>query len=509
MKHHSILLFIFCLLLTRTTLAQTTPGITTLPLEVSAVCPGSVIAVPFSYTGKVGKVVVQLSSGDSFTTINTETKTLSTDNQYPVSVHARIPDSIETTQIYQVRVVGENSSVISQASPTRLMVRGGAKPPKPVVDSLVRVCSRSSANDYMVSLYAGLVPNAAISVYIDENGPDFPTGNYRIGYSFDKTKGYIEVYKGFQTYPCNLHQRDFYFTQTVDGCESDKAKMVYQVWCREEAFKFDEFVYSNGSSSNGRTTYCQGDTALPLDKKGYKRTNEANMYVLFGDSYTVGSVSTTVVPTPNTDKPGRFGYYLRSVPHPGAKVCASFLSSSYLDVVVNPRPPAPTLSGLSPIYEKDQPALALTATTSSTATSLRWYLPDATGVPSLSSATAPVPPTDRPGSFTYLVSQVQGNCEGPRVPITVEVVAEDVALSKLVSVYPVPALGETTVELNAGLLASGPAVLELLDGAGHVLWEAQTRASKTVIPLQSLSTGSYNVRVRLGERQATKRVLKL
>ncbi len=82
MKYRYLLFICIGLLRSLTAQTQTTASITTLPLEVTAVCPGSVIAVPFTYTGKVGRVTVQISDGNSFTTIYTEPNSFTYPNDY-------------------------------------------------------------------------------------------------------------------------------------------------------------------------------------------------------------------------------------------------------------------------------------------------------------------------------------------------------------------------------------------------------------------------------------------
>ena len=514
MKHHYFLLLFLACLFSRTGQAQTTASITTLPLEVSSVCPGSVIKVPFLYTGMIGKVAVQISDGNSFTTIYTEPKTYNYESRNPVSVYARSPDTVRTGKIYQVRVVSVDSSIVGRISPTLLQIRSGSKPPKPIVDSLQTTCVRITVNDYASNIYFKILPGVEPYVYGEKQ--DFPTlfTLYTSAYS-----QYIQLYKEYyRTDPCNNPSREvsLYFTQSLNGCESEKAKTIYRELCYGSAVKLDDVLSygSYGVAAQAQIRYCQGDIALPLDKKGYSPGNP-DMYVRFVYQDNSGPVSTTVIPIPNTERVGGMTYKLNSVPFDYTKIC----SGSYpfpapeLTVYVDPRPLMPVVPFPTTLtYYQNQPTVALTATSSSTATTLRWYLPDASGVPSVTSTTAPVPPTDRPGSFTYLVSQVQGNCESPLYPVTVNVLAplavDDAALSEQITVYPVPSSGVFTVDISPSVLNTKPAHLQLTDATGRVLWQGETRQNSTPVSVPSLTTGNYWPRVKIGERQAVKRVMK-
>jgi hypothetical protein len=491
--------------------AQTTPGITTLPLEVTAVCPGSVIAVPFQYTGRIGKLELQVSDGQGYIALEVIPKLY----YYPYYVYGIIPNDLPKNKAYQVRVVSIDPDITGSISPSEFIIKEGIIPPKPQADSLTVECMRTSAVGYRTYLSVKILPGAKLLAYrqYSDGLKIVEDDNSRFGISPEwKT---LEVFKsGYSvwTYQYPVSEGYYYFSQTVDGCESEKARTIFRELYVPSSPRPANAVYY-GDGVFGKVYYCEGDKAVPLNQNGYTLTNPELYYVLFSNLDIYGSTtppfSTTVVPVPDTSRPGRMSYRLRTIPFDPTKSCQSRYYSD-LHVIVEPRPTtAPFIPLLSPIYSQNQPAIALTATTSSTATTLRWYLPDATGVPSLTSATAPVPPTNRPGSFTYLVSQVQGNCEGPKQPIVVNVITEDPALSEQVTVYPVPASEQVTVELNAGLVASGPAMLELINEMGRVVWQMQTRECQTVVPVQSLRTGAYNLRVRVGERQATKRVLKL
>ncbi|MHA3786562.1 hypothetical protein ACX0HA_00015 [Flavobacterium hauense] len=85
------------------------------------------------------------------------------------------------------------------------------------------------------------------------------------------------------------------------------------------------------------------------------------------------------------------------------------------------KPPPPTVSSTSLSYCVDEDAPELIATKTNTSYTLRWYL-TAGGF----SSEYPIKPdTSVKGSYTYYVSQVNGDCEGPTSPIVVNVGPND------------------------------------------------------------------------------------
>ncbi|MEO8413273.1 MAG: PKD domain-containing protein [Ginsengibacter sp.] len=98
----------------------------------------------------------------------------------------------------------------------------------------------------------------------------------------------------------------------------------------------------------------------------------------------------------------------------GNTACGSDAISK--QVIVRPVSSIPTVT--SPVtYCQNEPAVRLTAT----GTNVLWYT-KATG--GTGASTAPTPATSSPGTKTYYVSQtLNGQCESPRVPITVTVYA--------------------------------------------------------------------------------------
>ncbi|MCD6013189.1 MAG: domain containing protein [Flavipsychrobacter sp.] len=83
------------------------------------------------------------------------------------------------------------------------------------------------------------------------------------------------------------------------------------------------------------------------------------------------------------------------------------------DVVVNQTPAAPVVTNLEYCQFDNVPALTATGT------NLRWYTAAIGGT---GTSTAPIPSTQMPGKNTWYVTQTSAEgCEGPRIPITVDV----------------------------------------------------------------------------------------
>jgi hypothetical protein len=128
--------------------------------------------------------------------------------------------------------------------------------------------------------------------------------------------------------------------------------------------------------------------------------------------------------------------------------CATTPANSNPEILtVTALPNAPVV--VSPvIYCQNATAIPLTAT----GTSLLWYTSPTGGT---SSVTAPTPSTTAVGNTVYYVSQTVGSCEGPRSPITVNVIATPSApaITNAITSY---CQGATAVPLIPAFVAPGP-----------------------------------------------------
>jgi gliding motility-associated-like protein len=155
--------------------------------------------------------------------------------------------------------------------------------------------------------------------------------------------------------------------------------------------------------------YCQGQPATPLTATG---TN----LLWYNDA--TGGTGVTTAPTPSTNRPGTYTYYVtQTLPNR----CES--SRAAITVIVHPLPPVPVVN--TPVLLCHNQA---TGPLTATGTGLRWYNAAAggTGTP-----TAPTPATTTTGTVTWYVSQTINGCEGPRTAI--EVVVSALAAAPAVS----------------------------------------------------------------------------
>ncbi len=180
----------------------------------------------------------------------------------------------------------------------------------------------------------------------------------------------------------------YYVTQTVNGCESDRAVMDVEV-----------IALPSAPGVNSPVVYCQNTSASPL-----ATTNGSN---LLWYAAATGGTGNSTAPTPVTGAVGNTTYYVSQT----VNGCEGPRAS--ITVSVTGIPAAPSVT--SPlVYCQNEVALPLSAVGSN----LLWYT-SATG--GTGSAAIPTPNTSSAGSTTYYVSQTIG-CEGPRSAIVINVI---------------------------------------------------------------------------------------
>ena len=122
----------------------------------------------------------------------------------------------------------------------------------------------------------------------------------------------------------------------------------------------------------------------------------------------------------------------------------------------------------------------------------------------------------RPGKTTaYLLTGVSNVCGSGTLINRVVVVnvapllgVEDPSLADAVEVYPVPATTTLTVRIN-GLSATEPAWLEVTDMTGRTTSRQETRQPMSTLPLDQHPAGTYILHIRVGDRTASRRIIKL
>ncbi len=473
--------------------------ITTQPLAITGICPGSTIDVPFTASGTYQSSNVftaQLSNGSEYVNVPTGAANFNnTTGRYTVT--ATIPASTPAGTTYRVRVNSSSPAVIGSPSTTQFSVK--IKPGVPGVDSLVLLCQAFSAMQQVnpISLTVRTSPNALASLYNSD-------GTVAGGYYYPDTRGINSTsfnlqygsfgYSQTQVYP--VSERKFYATQSIDGCESEKVTMTVRTlyWPLNGPNPANQF-----DVQFGRLSYCQGEQAQPLNVNGHKPA--INGYRILYRGPEQGAVLSSNAPTPSTNTPGRTTYALRYESTDPTKYCtpqynaSSPLAETYLQVDVKPRPTKPALSTTPLTYCQNQTTTPLSASTTDASASLVWYGTDATG--GSGSATAPRPSTSQAGTFKYYAAQVLNNCESDRAEITVEVKAASPNPTATNVTY---CVGQQGVALSA-VAASGGSLLWYTAATGGTGTQAAptpttgTASNQTYYVAQTVGNGCESERV--------------
>ncbi|WP_461069121.1 T9SS type A sorting domain-containing protein [Spirosoma horti] len=185
-------------------------------------------------------------------------------------------------------------------------------------------------------------------------------------------------------------------------------------------------------------------------------------------------------------------------------------------LTVQARPTA-TLTGNQTIYE-GQPATLSVAFTGDSPWEFSYHDSTATGVGSpktVSTSANPYVFDARPIKTTsYLLTAVSNGCGESTLLRQVAVVnlipllgVDDQSLASNVTVYPVPATTTLTVQID-GLSMTEPALLEVTDLTGQLICRQQTRQAVSLITLDHYSPGTYVLRIKIGDRTTSKRIVK-
>jgi gliding motility-associated-like protein len=192
--------------------------------------------------------------------------------------------------------------------------------------------------------------------------------------------------------------QDYYVSQAVNGCESDRAHIVVNI---------------NPTPADPVTvtpiTYCQYETAVPITDHVTTGTN-LKWYLT-----PTGGTGTAVTPVINTNIVSDTIYYVSQT----VGGCESGRSQVHVIIGTSPLPPAV----VTPLVYCENDVIA-PLTNSVTGFNLLWYTTPTGGV---GNATAPIVDPSIPGTFFFYITQGLGNCESLRD--TLEVI-----------IHPTPAL---------------------------------------------------------------------
>ncbi|PSL32518.1 Ig-like domain-containing protein [Dyadobacter jiangsuensis] len=439
---------LFCL---AASFGQTT--ITTGTITPSPACVGGDISVPYTTTGTVAPAVVfvaQLSdAAGAFSATPVEIGTSATS---PIA--ATIPAGTVAGAGYKVRVVSKLAAVIQITGSESVALPINATPLAPTVVTPVNYTQGNAATALSATPLTGLLwytdptggtgsataptPSTAAagttSYYVSQKPagceserakidvvvaacapPAKPTVTTPVNYVVNATPSALQAtFLGGATqnwYGPNasggtavttptvpstntVGTISYYVSQTVSGCESERAKIdVVVSACTPPAKPTVTTPVNyvvNATPSALQATFLGGATQ--------------NWY---GPNASGGTAVTT--PTvPSTNTVGTISYYVSQT----VSGCES--ERAKIDVIVSActPPAAPGVSNIS--YCINATAVKLTAT----GTNLKWYA-EATG--GTGSATAPTPSTSEAGIKSYFVSQTVGSCESARAEIKVTI----------------------------------------------------------------------------------------
>ncbi len=115
----------------------------------------------------------------------------------------------------------------------------------------------------------------------------------------------------------------------------------------------------------------------------------------------------------------------------------------------------------------------------------------------------------------YFLTNVSNVC-GSTIPTQTRVIVtvnlplglDDQLLSEAVDVYPIPATTTLTVRIR-GLSGKQTAQIDLLDVRGQVTWQQETQRETSSLPLYQYPAGQYVLRIQVGDRSVSRRIVKL
>lgn len=234
------------------------------------------------------------------------------------------------------------------------------------------------------------------TVYVSNNGA-VGTSFRRLGYNGTRVAFYNVVPPGY-TYSDSSTPGGF---AGSNGTGNDANSNVTSRWSK--------ITLANTPSANYTTYYY---VARGTDAGGNAQTLASGATYPYPVTYTM-QPSTGTTSYTDTSTAVLFTDYTYTIP---IETAANQVNND-ASIVMYIKPPAPAVPAGPLNYCVDEDAPELTATKSNPAYTFRWYM-TANGF----SSEFPIKPyTGASGTYTYYVSQVNGDCEGPQTPITVNV----------------------------------------------------------------------------------------
>ncbi|WP_026629242.1 Ig-like domain-containing protein [Dyadobacter alkalitolerans] len=350
-------------------------AITTGALSPTELCAGGNVTVPFTFTGTPAPLTSFVAQLSDATGAFTSPTTIGSAEASPIN--ATIPPGTAAGAAYKVRVISVLVAVTIATGSESAALKVNAIPAKPAVTSPVAY----EVGDKAVALEA---TGTGLKWYDTQASA---AGSATAPVPDTKAEG----------------TQNFFVSQTVGGCESDRSQIVVNVTKTACTPPPKPVVTTPVSYTKGQAPAALEATALTGAKLNWYGTN------------ATGGTASATAPTPATGTVGTVTYYVSQT----LNDCESERSAIVVNVTACTPPAKPAVT--TPVsYIKDQAATTLKATALTGAT-LNWYGTNETG--GTASATAPTPPTGTVGSTTYYVSQTLNDCESERSEIIVNVTA--------------------------------------------------------------------------------------
>ncbi|GAB3180766.1 Ig-like domain-containing protein [Telluribacter humicola] len=254
----------------------------------------------------------------------------------------------------------------------------------------------------------------------------------------------------------------YYVSQTVNGCESDRAEIKVRI------------NTTPLPTVSTREEYCKDATATPLAAQG----DNLKWYTV-----ATGGTASTTAPTPNTTKADSTSYFVTQTKAVGTTNLTCESPRAKITVVINPLPVQPTVTSVEQCQTRQAQNITLAAT-GAAGNTFRWYTAASGGT---GNTTAPNVNLLNVDTTSYYVSQVTvKGCEGPRAQLRVEV-------KRLPALPTVQSLIEYCQFVTATPLAATPETGATINWYGTNATGGSASANAPVPSTQDGGTTSYYV----------------
>ncbi|MUP44302.1 T9SS type A sorting domain-containing protein [Gramella sp. BOM4] len=340
----------------------------------------------------------------------------------------------------------------------------------------VRVCNDSNENvEFKFVVHANGAPLSFEWIY-EDGTPVFPNSQSNVSQVVEERTDYpglenITVYEGTLSFSNITSANEGSYAVRIDGSSNNFTCDV----AISNAFKLDVDPLPGLPTTASLVEYCLNEEAVPL-----VATSSENGATFTW--YDADENELTEAPTPETNAVGTTTYFVTQKD--------TYCESDKVEITVQindlPAPPPLTSEEQLVNFCQGEVTTALSATSSGSEYSIKWYGPND---PELALSEAPQPPTNNFGTYSYWVSQTDGNtCESEKVEIVVEVRnIPDITITNP---------GEETVCEGDLVTLTASDATELSSGATIYTWTWDTGSGELTGAQQSFSpteTTTYTV----------------